>query len=45
MEEEMATHPSILVWKIPWGCKELYTTELLSNSIKGEEIGQVITVV
>ena len=37
MEKEMATHSSILAWKIPWteelaggspwGCKELDTTE------------------
>ena len=37
LEEEMATHSSILAWKIPWtkepdrlqsrGCKELDTTE------------------
>ena len=39
LEEEMATHSSILAWKIPWmeslvdyspwGCKELDTTERL----------------
>ena len=35
LEKEMATHTSILAWKIPWteepgspwGCKELDTTE------------------
>ena len=27
LEEGMATHSSILAWKIPWGCKELDTTE------------------
>ena len=38
LEEEMATHSSILAWKVPWteesiagyspwGCKELDTTE------------------
>ena len=39
LEKEMASHSSILAWKIPWtqslvgyhpwGCKELDTTELL----------------
>ena len=40
LEKEMATHPSILAWKIPWveelgagycpwGCKESGTTERL----------------
>ena len=35
-EEEMATHSSILAWKIswvgysPWGCKDVDTTERLS---------------
>ena len=33
LEKEMATHSSILAWKIPWteepGCKELDTTEQL----------------
>ena len=38
LEEEMATHSSILAWRIPrsgepgyspWGHKELYTTECL----------------
>ena len=38
MEKEMATHCSILAWKIPWmeepgrGCKELDTTERLHFS-------------
>ena len=31
LEKGMATHPSILVWRIPWtiswGCKELDMTE------------------
>ena len=41
LEDKMATHSSILAWKIPWteepggyslwGCKELDTTELLST--------------
>ena len=41
LEKEMATHFSILAWKIPWmeelvgyspwGCKELDTTELLHS--------------
>ena len=41
LEEEMATHPSILVWKTPhgqnslagyrpWGCKELDMTKQMS---------------
>ena len=40
LEEGMATHSSILAWRIPWteepgglqstGCKELDTTELLN---------------
>ena len=38
LEEEMATHPSVLAWRIPgmgglvacrlWGCTELDTTEV-----------------
>ena len=38
LEKEMATHSSILAWKIPWtegyspwGCKELDMTERLHN--------------
>ena len=39
LEKEMATHPSILAWTIPWteesgspwGCKESDTTEWLST--------------
>ena len=39
LEEEMATHSSILTWRIPWrlvgysprGCKELGTTEQLNT--------------
>ena len=27
LEKGTATHSSILAWKIPWGCKELDTTE------------------
>ena len=27
LEKEMATHSSILAWKIPWGRKESDTTE------------------
>ena len=43
LEEEMATHASILAWRIPWteapgelqsmGCKELDTTEQLTFSL------------
>ena len=29
MEKAMATHSSTLAWKIPWGRKELDTTEQL----------------
>ena len=32
-EKEKATHSSILAWRIPWGCKELDTTERLSHSM------------
>ena len=44
LEEGMATHSSIFAWRIPWtekpdglqsmtgGCKELNTTERLSNA-------------
>ena len=42
LEEEMATHPSFLAWRVPWteepgryspwGCKELETTERLTHS-------------
>ena len=42
LEQSMATHSSVLAWKIPWteglgrpqsmGCKELDTTEQLSTS-------------
>ena len=42
LKEGMATHCSILAWKIPWteepdgysprGCKELATTECLNNN-------------
>ena len=41
LEKEMATHPSILVWEIPWteetgglqsmGCKELDTMQWLRH--------------
>ena len=52
LEKEMATHSSILDWRIPWteepggysprGCKELYTTEQLSTlgSTSVEERGE-----
>ena len=30
LEKGTATHSSILVWRIPWGCKESDTTEQLS---------------
>ena len=30
LEKGKATHSSILAWRIPWGGKELDTTELLS---------------
>ena len=43
LEKEMATHSSILAWKIPWkrslvgytpwGCKELDTTERLTHKL------------
>ena len=35
LEKEMATHSSILAWRIPcpWGCKELDMTEWLSLSL------------
>ena len=33
LEEEMAPHSSILAWKIPWGRKELDTTERLHFQI------------
>ena len=33
LEKEKATHFSILAWRIPWGCKELDTTEQLSLSL------------
>ena len=29
LEEEMATHSSILAWRIPWGQRESDTTEQL----------------
>ena len=32
LEEEMATHPSILAWKIPKVCQESDTAEQLSNN-------------
>ena len=32
LEKGTATHSSILAWRIPWGCKELDTTEWLSLS-------------
>ena len=27
LEKGMATHSSILAWRIPWGCRELDMTE------------------
>ena len=30
LEKGKPTHSSILAWRIPWGCKELDTTEQLS---------------
>ena len=27
LEKGIATHSSILAWRIPWGCEELDTTE------------------
>ena len=27
LEKGKATHSSILAWRVPWGCKELDTTE------------------
>ena len=38
LEEEMATHSSLLAWKIPWteepwGCKELDTPEHTSRAV------------
>ena len=48
LEEGMATHSSILAWKIPWtedsgkyspwGCKELYTTEQLTLSLHFQDV-------
>ena len=32
LEKGLDTHPSLLAWRIPWGCKELDTTEQLSLS-------------
>ena len=31
LEKGKATHSSILAWRIPWGCKEVDMTELLSH--------------
>ena len=52
LEEEMATHSSILAWRIPWteepgrapwGCKQLDTTERLTHSLTtAQETGQVV---
>ena len=48
LEKEMATHSSILAWRIPWteepvgysprGCKELDTTEGLHFQIKNTSL-------
>ena len=32
LAKKMATHFSILAWRIPWGCKEWDTTERLPLS-------------
>ena len=48
LEKGMATYSSILAWRIPWGCRELDTTEQLSLSFsllpsfddKLHEVGQ-----
>ena len=52
LEEEMATQPSILSWKIPWteepggyssgGCKKLDSTERISThaQIPGYQLGE-----
>ena len=44
LEKEMATHSSILAWKIswtegcsPWGCKESTTTEQLTHPQRGSQ--------
>ena len=45
LEEEMATHSSILTWRVPWteklqspwGCKELDTIEQLTLSLYFQE--------
>ena len=50
LEKEMATHSSILAWKIPWteelgagycpwGCKELGTTERLHFKAPQSSVG------
>ena len=33
LEKGKAIHSSILAWRIPWGCKELDTTDPLSLSV------------
>ena len=33
LQNGKATHSNILAWRIPWGCKEVDTTELLSLSL------------
>ena len=34
LEKEMATHSSVLAWRIPWGCKESDTTEWLTHVLE-----------
>ena len=48
LEKEMATHSSILAWKIPWteepgrlqfmGCKESDTTEQLHTEVRASQV-------
>ena len=50
LEKEMATHSSILAWRIPWslagysprGCKELDTTSLSFSLSNSDTIQQII---
>ena len=42
LEKEMATHSSVLAWRIPWmeesmGCKESDTTEVTSLSTRDKK--------
>ena len=49
LKEGMATHSSILAWRIPmdkrawWGCKESDMTELLST-VEGENVSHSVRV-